>query len=158
MSGSTGVRSLAAPSFQRSRSIPASLPSSLSSSQIQKQIEIQKNALHSYPLEKLCENVSCQLNEWRSSMHNRVYSMRDRMSHQNTQAYQEVTRLSEMMKSLLDEFLTKMMIMQSNRQAVDTEEIDRIDKQLDAIKVIRKKKLNIFTSIQRINVISLYCS
>ena len=146
---SPGLTASSNGNFQRSTSHGVAPPPSSSAepslSRIHKQIEVQKQVLHSYELEQLHENIYRQLNDWKSSMCQRVQSMKDAMSEENAQATGEVLPFQELARKLLEESLIRKLVqMKENPQMINDDELDRIEEQLDKLKVSRRTKARIF--------------
>jgi hypothetical protein len=122
--------------FQRSTSVQIPTSSELSSSQMHRQIQIQKQALNSFELGHMHENVHQQLDEWKNSMYNRVQSMKNRMLEENAQSYEQLTQFQDLMKNILENTLIKqLLIMKNNPQSINPEELDEIEQRLEQMKV-----------------------
>jgi hypothetical protein len=122
--------------YQRSTSIHIPSSSELSNSQLHKQIQIQKQALNSLELDQMHKDVFQQLDEWKTSMYNRVKSMKKRMLEENTQSYEKLLEFRNLMKQLLEETLIpQLLMMQNNPQSVNSEELDEIEQRLEGMKV-----------------------
>jgi len=122
--------------YQRLTSVNIPISSELSSSQIHKQIQIQKQALNSFELEQMHENVFHQLDEWKNSMYNRVQSMKNRMLEENNQLYDPLLTFQKLMKKLLeDQLIKQLLIMKNNPQLINSEELDEIEQRLEQLKV-----------------------
>ncbi|CAF0756541.1 unnamed protein product [Rotaria sordida] len=120
---------------QRSTSISISTSSELSPSQIRKKIQIQKQALNSFDLKQMHEHVYQELDEWKNSMYNRIRSMKDRMLKENTDSYEELMKLQNLMKEILEDKLIKQLsVMKNNPQLINSEELDEIEQNLKQIK------------------------
>jgi len=118
------------------RSISVNIPSEFSSSQTHKQIQIQKQALHSFELEQMHENVYQQLDEWKNFMYNRIQSMKTRMLEENTESYEQLIAFQTLMKKLLEDTLIKqLLIMKNNPQSINSEELDEIEQRLEQMNV-----------------------
>jgi hypothetical protein len=126
------------PNYQRSTSVNIpSTSSEFSSSKTHKQIQIQKQALHSFELEQMHENVYQQLDEWKNFMYNRIQSMKSRMLEENTQSYEQLIAFQNLMKKLLEDTLIKqLLIMKNNPQSINSEELDEIEQRLEQMNVI----------------------
>jgi hypothetical protein len=122
--------------YQRSTSVHIPSSSELSNSQLHKQIQIQKQALNSLELDQMHKDVFQQLDEWKTSMYNRVKSMKKRMLEENTQSYEKLLEFRNLMKQLLEETLIpQLLMMQNNPQSVNSEELDEIEQRLEGMKV-----------------------
>jgi hypothetical protein len=129
--------------YQRAASLNIPTSSEFSTSQVQKQIQIQKQALNSIELDQMHENVFHQLDDWKTSMYNRVQSMKDRMLTENSQSYDQLFTLQNLMKQVLQETLIKqLLMMKNNPQTINSEELDQIEQRLEQIKV--KFIINLF--------------
>lgn len=127
----------------RSSSFSTSSSFEPSISQIHKQVQIQKQALDSYDLRQLHENIYQQLNQWKESTYSRVCLMKERMSGENENVFNELTNFHQSMKTLLEETLIKqLLMMKENPHLVNNDELDRIEEQLNYLeKEIESSKL-----------------
>ena len=120
----------------RIASVNSSQQFEYSPSYIQKQIQIQKQALNVLDLEQVHGNVFRQLEEWKSSMNNRVQMMKTRMSDENNHSYEQLSTLSSLTKKMLEENLIRQLLqMKTNPQTITTEELDKIEQGLDELRL-----------------------
>jgi hypothetical protein len=122
--------------YQRAASLNIPTSSEFSTSQIQKQIQIQKQALNSIELDQIHGNIFHQLDQWKTSMDNRVHSMKTRVLAENNQLYDQLLTFQNIMKKLLEEQIIKqLLMMKNNSQSINSEELDQIEQSLEQIKV-----------------------
>ncbi|CAF2641900.1 unnamed protein product [Rotaria sp. Silwood2] len=120
---------------QRPTSISIPTSSELSPSQIHKHIQLQWQALNSFDLKQMHAHVYQELDEWKKSMYNRILSMKNHMLEENTHSYQQLLGLQNLMKKLLeDELIKSLLMMKSNPQLINSEELDKIEKNLKQMK------------------------
>lgn len=121
--------------YQRAASLNIPTSSEFSTSQIQKQIQIQKQALNSIELDQIHGNIFHQLDQWKTSMDNRVHSMKTRVLAENNQLYDQLLTFQNIMKKLLEEQIIKqLLMMKNNSQSINSEELDQIEQSLEQIK------------------------
>ncbi|CAF3885851.1 unnamed protein product [Rotaria sp. Silwood2] len=120
---------------QRPTSISIPTSSELSPSQIHKHIQLQWQALNSFDLKQMHAHVYQELDEWKKSMYNRILSMKNHMLEENTHSYQQLLGLQNLMKKLLeDELIKSLLMMKSNPQLINSEELDKIEKNSNQMK------------------------
>lgn len=122
--------------IHRSISTPVSLPQPPTLSQIRKQIDIQKHALNSYPLESVQDGILQQLEDWKTSMYARVHESEHQCANQNDDQYRQIVEFLKTAKITLQEsIISKLLQMKQNPNAVHISEIDKLEDQLDKIQV-----------------------
>ncbi|CAF3704697.1 unnamed protein product [Rotaria socialis] len=121
--------------YQQSTSINIPTSSECTNSQIHKQILVQKQALESFDLRHAHNHVYQELDEWKNSMYNRLQSMKHDKLAENNESYNELIKLQSSMKKLLqDQFVKKLLIMKSNPQSTDSEQLDEMEQRLQQMK------------------------
>lgn len=69
-------------------------------------------------------------------MSQRVQTMKETMSEENAQACHEVLKFQDLARKVLEESLIQRLLqMKNNPQTIDDDELDRIEEQLDKLKV-----------------------
>lgn len=125
---------------QRSSSVNNAPSSELSSSQIQKQIQIQKQVLETFDLTQTHGHVYQELDEWKNSMYTRVQSTKDDEMQKISKPYEDLVEFQNQTKKILqDSLIKRLLLMKTNPQLINTEELDEIEQKLDEIKVVLSK-------------------
>ena len=101
------------------------------------------------------EHVHEQLDQWKTAIGSRVLSMKTRTLDENGQSYDQLLKFQHVIKDLLEEKLIKqLLLIRDNSQSIDTDELDRIEEQVNDIKVTRARCIA-FVDLQRLLAFAL---